>query len=162
MRIAGFLSLAILVPASAHAAVIFTEIMYDVSDTDTGREWVEITNTGSSAMDASGYKFFEANTNHALTLASGDGMLAPGGSAVIANDPTKFKTDWPGYTGILFDSSFSLSNTGESLALKDGALTVLDSVSYDSSLGAAGDGNSLQPHRRPAPTLVRAAHQTPR
>jgi len=44
----------------------------------------------------------------------------------------------------LFDSAFSLSNTGEALAIKNGAGEVEDSVSYISSIGAAGDGGSLQ------------------
>lgn len=144
MRTAGLFALAILFPAFAHAAVSITEIMYDLSGADTGREWVEITNTGGSSVDVGGYKFFEANTNHALTLISGTGVLQSGSSAIIADDSTKFKIDWPDYSGILFDSSFSLSNTGESLALKDGALVTLDSVSYDPSLGATGDGHTLQ------------------
>ncbi|MEI6863744.1 MAG: lamin tail domain-containing protein [Candidatus Adlerbacteria bacterium] len=130
-------------PASALAAVQITEIMYDVSGTDTGREWVEITNTGSSAVDVSGYKFFEANTNHGITVLSGSAVLAPGGVAVIVDDATKFAADWPAFSGVLLKSSFSLSNTGESLALKDSALVVQHSVTYDGSMGAAGDGNSL-------------------
>lgn len=144
MRIASLLALVVLLPTFAHGSVIFTEIMYDLSGTDTGREWVEITNTGDSLIDVSGYKFFEANTNHALTLISGNGVLNPGSSAIIADDPTKFSVDWPDYSGILFDSSFSLSNTGELLVLKDNTLDILDSVSYDSSRGAEGDGMTLQ------------------
>src|SRR3989338_2889840 len=122
MRIFSLFVLVIFFPAFAHASVVFTEIMYDVSGTDTGREWVEITNTGTVSVDVSWYKFFEANTNHALVLISSSGTLQAGSSAVIADDATKFKIDWPSYAGTLFDSSFSLSNTGESIALRDGAL----------------------------------------
>lgn len=142
-----FASLVALLPfgsSDAEAAVLITEIMYDLSGTDTGREWVEITNTGSSPVDVSGYKFFEANTNHTLTLISGNGTIQSGSSIVIADDPTKFKLDWPSFSGTLFDSSFSLSNTGESLAIKDGALAIVNSVTYDPSTGAAGDGTTLQ------------------
>lgn len=127
----------------AQAAVQITEVMYDVSGADTGREWVEVTNTGSAALDVSGFKFFEANTNHALTLFAGSGVLQPNASAIIADDPAKFKADWPNYGGTLLGSSFSLSNTGEALAVKDGTLLLHDSVTYDSGLGAAGDGNAL-------------------
>ncbi len=144
MRIISIFVLALLVPSFVHASVIITEIMYDVSGTDTGREWIEITNTGSSSVDVGGYKFFEANTNHSLTLISSNAVLSAGGSAVIAVDSIKFKIDWPSYSGTLFDSSFSLSNTGESIAIKDGALAVLNTVTYDPSVGAAGDGNTLQ------------------
>lgn len=131
-------------PPPARASVIFTEIMYDLSGTDTGREWIEITNTGESSIDASAFKLFEANSNHVLTLVSGNGILQSGNSAVIADDATKFKVDWPNFSGILFDSTFSLANAGESIVLKDISLTVLDSLSYDPLIGAGGDGNTLQ------------------
>ncbi len=131
-------------PLQALAAMQITEIMYDVSGTDAGREWVEITNTGSNSADVSGFKFFEANTNHALIVVSGSGVLQPGISAIIADDAVKFLLEYPAYGGALFDSSFSLSNTGETIVLKDDGLEVLDTVDYNSGTGAAGDGNSLQ------------------
>lgn len=130
-------------PVSVQAAVIFTEVMYDLPGTDSGREWVEVTNTGDSTVDMGGYTFFEASSNHALTLVSGASILSSGSSAIITSDPVKFKIDWPNYSGSLFDSSFSLSNEGELFVLKDGT-AVMDSVSYDPSVGAAGDGNTLQ------------------
>lgn len=138
------LALAVIFPMYAHAEIIITEIMYNLPGADTGREWVEITNLGGSSIDASRYKFFEANVNHVLTVINGNGVLQPGDSAIITNDSAKFKIDWSSYAGTLFDSSFSLSNTGESFALKDGTLVTLNSVSYNSSLGAAGDGTTLQ------------------
>lgn len=128
---------------AAEAAVTITEIMYDVPGADNGREWVEITNLSDSPVDVRGYTFFEANTNHGLKLISGSGILQQGDSAIIANDAAKFKIDWPNYSGILFDSTFSLSNTGESLALKDSTLATVNSVTYDASLGAAGNGTAL-------------------
>lgn len=130
-------------PQEVLAAVQITEVMYDVSGSDTNREWIEITNTGSSAVDVSGYRLYEANTNHALTLVSGSATLTAGASAVIVDDVAKFTVDWPQFSGTVFDASFDLSNTGETLALKDSSLSVLDTVSYSSSMGAAGDGTSL-------------------
>ena len=144
MRTTALLALIVSFPVFAHASVVVSEIMYDVPGADTGREWVEVTNIGDTAADMSKYKFFEANINHTLIPISGNGVLLPGSSAIIADDPTKFKIDWPKYIGALFNSSFSLSNTGESFSLKDGALVTLDFVSYDPSLGAVGDGNTLQ------------------
>lgn len=132
-----------LVPALASASVQITEIMYDVSGSDAGREWVEFTNTGASSLDATGFKFFENNTNHALTLLQGSGVLLPGASALIVEDQEKFLADNPSFGGTLFRASFSLGNTGEAVGLKDSALDFLDSISYDSSAGASGDGKSL-------------------
>ncbi len=50
---------------AAFAEVVISEIMYDVSGSDTDREWVEVYNNSSSAVDFTSWKLFEANTNHA-------------------------------------------------------------------------------------------------
>ena len=128
------------------AQVVINEIMYDVPGTDTGREWIEITNASGAAVtvSTSTWKFFEANTNHSLTLFQGDVIIPAGGFAVIVDDSTKFIVDWPGFSGTIFESAFSLSNTGEVISIKTSTTTTADSVTYASSVGATGDGNSLQ------------------
>lgn len=140
-----FLVIFIFFPFISRANVFINEIMYDAEGSDTGREWVEIYNSHSEAIDLSSWKFFEAETNHALTPFSGGAVIPTQGFAIIANDPNKFLIDWPNFAGIIFDSSFSLNNEpGESLALKNGNGEVIDEVTYATSLGAGGDGQSLQ------------------
>src|SRR5258708_21866234 len=124
------------------SALSITEIMYDPEGADTGREWIEVYNDGSAA-DLSKWKFFEGGTNHGLVSAQGDATIPNGGYAVIADNPQKFLLDFPSYSGALFDSSFSLKNTRETLALKDVLLAIVASVTYDPPWGAVGDGNSL-------------------
>jgi hypothetical protein len=63
---------------------------------------------------------------------------------MIPPNTAKFLADYPGFAGLIFDSTFSLSNGGESLILRDGTLTDADSFIYTPSLGGVGDGNSLQ------------------
>jgi len=131
-------------PVSAVSAqVMMTEIMYDLEGTDTGREWIELYNTGSSGVDLADWKLFEGNTNHRLT-AQDASVIPAQGFAIIADNLAKFLTDNPNFSGVLFDSTFSLSNEGEALILRDGSGTDIDSVTYSSSMGATGDGNSLQ------------------
>ncbi|HEU0080407.1 MAG TPA: lamin tail domain-containing protein [Candidatus Paceibacterota bacterium] len=130
-------------PLGASAAAMFTEIMYDAPGTDAGREWIEVQNTGESAMDLSTWKLFEANSNHKIAAVSSPSLPA-GGFAVIADNPDKFKADYPDFTGLIFDSAFSLSNSGETLVLRDASGADVDSVTYLPAWGAAGDGNSLQ------------------
>ena len=142
-------------PQHAQATVRIIEIMYDVPGTDTGREWFEVVNTGSDSIDLTTYKLFEATTNHAISAVSGSGTLVPGGVAVIADDAAKFMADWPSYSGTLLKSSFSFSNSGETFSLKDSSLSVVDTVTYDTSVGAAGDGTSL--HRTGGTFVVAAA-----
>lgn len=135
-----FLSLSRLASASFE----ITEIMYDLDGTDTGREWVEVYNNGSESADFSHWYFFSDNTKHSVA-AQGSSSIPPSGYAVIAQDVSKFKIDWPNYTGLIFDSSWTgLSNDGETIGLKDPDLNLVSSVSFTSSMGAGGDGNSLQ------------------
>ena len=129
---------------SALAGLEFSEIMYDLkTGSDEGREWVEVYNNSPEAADLSKLRFFEADTNHKIIFIEGSAELPPYGYAVVVDNPAKFKTDWPGMSFNIFDSTFSLSNTGESLAIKDGE-QVLDQFIYSSSLGGAGNGKSLQ------------------
>lgn len=136
----GFL----LFPSFSNAQIILNEVMYDLSGTDTGHEWVEIFNNGTSSVDITTLKFTEATTNHSLKVINGNPVLGPGEYAVLADDVTKFMADWPAFNGNLFDSTFSLNNTGATLMLKEAAGTILDQVTYSSTQGASGDGNSLQ------------------
>ncbi len=132
-----------LTPLFAHAAsASITEIMYDLPGTDTGREWVEAQNTGSTEISFLKWKLFEANTNHGLTLFQGNATTSAGGFAVFADDPAKFIADNPNYSGTVFSSNFSLSNTGETLELKLEGVSIAQAT-YTSGAGGAGDGNSL-------------------
>jgi hypothetical protein len=126
----------------AHA-VYFSEIMYDPQGSDSTREWIEIFNDTSTSIDFTSWKFFESGTNHGIVSFSGGTTVSPSGYAVIADNPVKFMTDYPSYSGVLYDSSFSLSNTGEQLILKDGTLTAVDTVTYNTALGGNDDGSSL-------------------
>jgi hypothetical protein len=129
--------------SSLNAQVVISEVMYDIEGSDTGREWVEIENTGDS-VDISTWKFFENGTNHGLTLIQGNATLSSSDVAIISDNPDKFLIDWPSFSGNLFDSSFSLKNTGELIAIRDADLNDIDSLTYDIELGAGEDGNSLQ------------------
>lgn len=118
--------------------------MYDAPGSDSGREWVEVTNLGSETVDIGKYKLFENNTNHGLKFVSGAATLAPNATAIIASDAQKFLADYPSFTGTLFDSAFALSNTGKSFSIKNGSSTVLTSIEYSAEETANGTGGSLQ------------------
>jgi hypothetical protein len=141
--IGSFLFAFLLFPYIVLGNIEITEIMYDLPGSDAGREWIEITNTGQEALDIGKYKLFENGTNHGLKVVAGSSTILPNGSAVIAADAQKFLLDWPSYSGTLFDSAFSLSNSGESLAIKDASLTTLDTVAYVAVGEADGTGGSL-------------------
>ncbi len=123
--------------------VNINEIMYDAEGSDEGMEWVEIQNTSATSLDISEWKFFENNTHHRLEWYRGPKTISRNGYAIIADNAEKFFAHHPYVSSPIFDTSFSLSNSGELIALKNEDLEI-DSVRYDPSLGANGDGNSLQ------------------
>jgi len=141
MRRLSLLLLFFLVPTVE--AVVISEFMYDLDGSDNKREWIEIYNQDSAA-DLSNWKFYEAETNHRLKLVQGSFTIPSGGFAVIADNNQSFLADSLDYSGTLFDSSFSLSNSGEELSIKDSEDEVVDTVDYSSGQGAAGNGKSLQ------------------
>lgn len=145
MRRALTLLVLLFVPIVSFAEVRVTEIMYDVPGTDSGREWIEIQNIGTKTASLESLVFFENDTKHALTPYQGGEILGPNGVVVIVADPEKFFVDYPQYSGMMADSSWSsFSNEGETLEIHDTEGEILDRVVYSSVLGAAGDGQSLQ------------------
>jgi hypothetical protein len=133
-------------PIILHARIIISEIMYDPEGTDTGREWVEVYNTGPDAVDLASYKLFENNINHKLVSVVEDQniIISSGQFAIIADNPAKFLIDFPSYSGLLIDSAFSLNNTGEPIAIIDGENNVIDRVEYLAEWGGKNNGFSLQ------------------
>ena len=50
-RLAVLFGVLVILPVVSHAQVYINEIMYDLPGTDSGREWIEIYNAGSDAVD---------------------------------------------------------------------------------------------------------------
>ncbi|HEY4502293.1 MAG TPA: lamin tail domain-containing protein [Candidatus Paceibacterota bacterium] len=130
-------------PFFAQAQVVISEIMYDLEGSDAGREWIEVYNAGADAVDLSSWRLFENESNHKLSLSLGSAILAPGTFAIIADNANLFLEENTGFLGTVFDSSFSLKNSAETLVIRDANLDDIDSVTYNPDIGAAGDGNSL-------------------
>ncbi len=117
------------VPADAgNTDIVITEIgAYEPSD----HEWIEIYNKGTTSVDLTGWKFFEDGTNHGLAAFRGGMSIGAGEYAVIADVAASTATDYPGFTGILIDSSWTtLTETGEALALKDAGGVIVESFAY--------------------------------
>lgn len=142
----AFILIAAIVPQLAMAQVAITEIMYDPSGSDSGHEWIEVYDEGSSSVPLTSWKVSEGDSNHGIysTAGAASSMLAPATYAVIAANAARFQTDYPEFSGELFHASLSLSNSGETVTLRDASKAAIDSVSYDSAWGGKGDGNSLQ------------------
>jgi len=134
-----------LIAQLAAGEVVFSEVMYNPAGGDEGREWIEVANTGPNEVDLSGWRLFEADSNHNLNAVGGDGVLASKGYAIIADNAEMFAAENPSHGGLLFDSAWSsLSNTGETLALKDDEGVVVAELTYNTILGGDGNNKTLE------------------
>ncbi len=123
-----------------------TEINYDLegSDSVSPGEWIEIYNDSTSEIEIGNIKFFESGAYHNINEYGSSGIVIPTGAyAIVAHRADLFFDFYPTFTGLVFDSSFSLLNTGEVLTLTDENQLELDSFTYTQEDGAAGDGNTL-------------------
>ncbi|MBP7805021.1 MAG: lamin tail domain-containing protein [Candidatus Pacebacteria bacterium] len=146
----GMLVLFLVFPSAAIAdgSIVITEVMYDPLGTDTNREWIEIYNSSTLGIELSKYIFFSdgvGSSKHSLTAVT-SATLPAGSYAVIVQNPETFKNDYPSYSGLIFDSSWTglTATSGKSLVIQDSASITVDQVTYNPALGATNDGNSLQ------------------
>lgn len=125
------------------AKIKINEIMYNPVGSDTGNEWIEIYNNDTFDCDILDWKFYEGGTNHRLTF-NGSQIIPFLEYAIISNNLDNFLVNYPDFNGTLIYSSFSLSNTGEEIALKDYSSKVVDNVTYNSSWGGDGNNKTLE------------------
>lgn len=128
----------------ASAQIVISELMYDVSGADTGREWIEVENIGNESLEFTSWKLYESETNHAIKESKGKSVLSPGEFAILADNAEEFIIDYPNFPGIIFESTFSLNNEGETIGIKDASGNLVHQLSYTKSAGAAGNGTSFQ------------------
>jgi inhibitor of cysteine peptidase len=129
---------------SAQSDVKINEIMYDLPGADADLEWIELYNNDTTAINITGWKFYEADTNHRLILVQGSMVIPAGGYAIIADNATAFLNVHPECKCTVMDSTFSLRNSDEYIALKNATLVLVDEVTYNSSWGADGNGKTLE------------------
>ncbi len=128
------LSFLFLLPATT-IATEFVHVEYDPEGSDAKREWVRIKNTNGGALDLTGWTFYENGTNHRLTPIA-DAMVGAGGTAIIASDASTFMREYPNSGDVVFDSSFSLSQSGETLELRDQSGATIARTTYKGARSA--------------------------
>ena len=116
---------------SANTDIVINEIGAYPTST---HEWIEIWNKGSESVDLTGWKFWENNTNHGLSVSSTDAVVAAGEYAVIVQDANQFILDYPFFSGSIFDSSWtSLNESGEEIGSKDADGNFVEKFTYISA-----------------------------
>lgn len=133
--------LVLLVLPITHALTI-NEVMYHSSSGNSG-EWIEIYNNDSVSANLSEFKIYESSLNRTIRHVSGSEIINQNEFATIAKDTTQFLLDWPGYNGSLFNSTFSLVDSGEEINLRNSSLDTVDNFTYSDTLGGAGNNNTI-------------------
>lgn len=135
-----------LLSGSARAQVIISEIMYNPAGSDTGtgfnKEWFELYNTGSTAVDLTGWAVGDSQDNNWASAFPFGTSLAPGGVLVVTGDAANFDAQWgTGINRIQVNSFPALANTpsptNERAAIRDAFGVVRDSVNFDQDNGWA-------------------------
>lgn len=128
---------------TSFAKISIVEIMYDNQGSDADKEWVKIVNDNETDYDISKIKLTINGSNHLIKDSGEATILNRGDSAILVDNPIDFKINYPNYVGKLFDSVYSLTNASGTVEIKYNDASI-DSTTYDISVGASGDGNSLQ------------------
>ncbi len=161
---AALFILVLAAPFAAQAGISISEIMFDPEGSDSKREWIELYNAGPDAVNIAEWKYAD-KANHALNVPPKNGgvgsmMIAPGRYFILASDAATFVAEHPGIS-IVIDTTMSLNNSGATIGLRSGT-SVIDSATYTKSMGAAGNGDSLQLnegtwiHAKPTPGTANA------
>ena len=104
------------------ADVFINEIMYNP---DSGNEWIELFNAGDSEVNLTGWTIKDAANHNFGDLTN---VVIPAGKCIVIED-----------TGTV------LNNDGEeTIYLYDNAVTEVDNVTYNDTMGADGNGYTLE------------------
>lgn len=128
-----------IVAGGGPANVFVNEILANEPGSATAGEFVEIVNAGGAAIDIGGWTIADAvSTRH--TFAAGT-ILGPGDSLVVFGGAASIPPGLPNAVAAS-TGTLGLSNSGDTVTLRNGAMTQVDSFVYASQLASA-DGVSM-------------------
>ncbi|HWI58899.1 MAG TPA: lamin tail domain-containing protein, partial [Bacillota bacterium] len=114
--------------ASVYGQLLINEIMYHPPPAipeAPSKEWIELYNSGTNAVDLSGWRFTKG-----LSFTFTNVTLPAGGYLVVAANRAVFQTNYPTVTNVVGDWTGKLRNSGETLELSDALGQKVDTVSY--------------------------------
>ena len=137
-----------------HAEVMLSEIMYDPQNADTNREWIELYNSGSSAISLSGWQFGLPTNNLWTAALPASASIAAGQALVLTPSAATLDSDWGSGINRIQVSNFpSLTNdpnnnaTDATLAIRNASGVIQDQITYKDGAGwpttSGNDGNSI-------------------
>jgi regulation of enolase protein 1 (concanavalin A-like superfamily) len=128
--------------------VVINEIMYKPADDRDSKDWIELYNSSSTAVDLSKWVLKDDDDKHTFMIPDGT-VLPANGYIVLCNDVTAFRTVYPTeQIALVGNISYGFGNPSDQVRLYDAAGILVDSVSYDAKApwptGASGTGRSIE------------------
>jgi len=120
--------------------VIINEIFYNAPTVGSPKEWFEIYNKNSNAVNLNGWRWKDG-TGTLRTITNQNVTLSPNGFAVVCQDSAALRTFYPTVTGLLLQSVGwnALNNDGDQVVIQTSSGSTIDSVSYFPSWGGASN-----------------------
>jgi hypothetical protein len=119
------LFVALLLPTFLRAEVVINEIMYHPSSEKTTEEYIELHNTGTTAVTMDGWSFTSG-----VSFTFPNVSIPAGGYLVVAADRAAFAAKYPAVTNFVAGWTGRLSNSANSIVLKDNNGVRVDQVRY--------------------------------
>lgn len=99
-----------------------------------GLEWIELYNASDIAIDVQDWIFWEADTNHALSVVHGTSTIAAGEFFIIAQDADQLLAQYNFSSTTVFDSAWgSLKESGEEIGIKNVQGEFIEKFTYVTS-----------------------------
>lgn len=121
------LAIASVFSTSTQAKVLISEVLYDAPNNDTTEEFVELFNSGCSAVSLTGYSLSDNGGTYNLS-----GNIPAGGYFTVAKSSTGFSALF-GKAANLAGMTLSLGNSGDYVKLRQGT-TEIDAVGFENGL----------------------------
>src|SRR5204863_1821231 len=99
-----------------NATITISEFNYHSDSVADAGDWIELHNYGNSSVDISGWKLSDESDGHNFVFPAIT-SISPGGYLVIAQDMSKFKSQFPNVTNVIGPMEFSLNNFGEQIRI---------------------------------------------
>lgn len=116
---------ALFLPAFLRADVVINEIMYHPASERVTEEYIELFNTGATAVNLAGWSFTSG-----VSFTFPDVTLPAGGYLVVAAEAGAFRAKYPTVTNFVAGWTGRLSNSANSVVLRDNRGTKIDEVDY--------------------------------
>jgi hypothetical protein len=156
---ASLLLLGLSAPTSAFANVVINELLPDPDGADDGKEWIELHNTGSTAVNLQGWRIESGTSSYAVRHTFESSLLLPAGGYLLVGGASVAGADVVA-TGLALGNA---SSTTDAVRIVRGDGTVIDTVLYGSpnTPGWLDDSGAVATSFAPKPTSGRSLARRP-